>query len=214
MPLQPNFVVDPRFRSAPVNIIGVDPGPTHCAIAKIRTSPDSWFKLEYAYYLPIEYIETKFDMSVNSDTIFAYESCACQGNVAGALVFETAANGGATRCRAAVLGVPRDRMYRFTPSDWRYILTGFGTAKTPDVYASLSRRFEPFGGGHDVMRGTQTLPGPLRDIYEGRNKGFAEHLKDAIGIAISVTCVETATGRPHSAYRCQNKEIGNGLAKN
>ena len=196
-----NFIMDERFRTAPVSIIGVDPGPTHCAIVKICTSPDSWFRLEYAYYLPIEYLETKFNVLADSNTIFAYESCACQGNIVGASVFDTASNGGSLRCRALQQGVLRDNIYRFTPSDWRYIIAGSGSAQTSVIYAHIARRFEPKGGGFDVMRGTVAMPGPLRQIYEGINKGCAEHLKDALGVAIAVTCVETATGRPHAAYK-------------
>lgn len=194
------------WQNRTVAIMGCDPGPTHSALALITAYEGDILLLAGAWYKPNEELasivpefagphETAGDGPLK---LFAYERCGLMGRFVGQSVFETAAMGGELRRAYRPLAT---QSFALRPSDWKLALTGVGNSKTPAVYEAICREFEPTGGGSDPYRGTKKQPGPLWGLYEAGAGGKVTHMKDALGIAISVLKMEDQTGKSIGEFR-------------
>lgn len=211
-------------KNGDVCVIGCDPGPVSSAIITVllpcknrpadkpillnalySTNVDlrSGFGLLNIYRLmlsePNELLTDQLRRRAAWWPVFlAYECCGAQGRFVGESVFETAAMGGEIRreFRPVVSGT-----YKLKPGEWRHALCGRANAKTPEIYAAFSEFFDQTGGGHDPLKGNKTQPGPLAALHEAGKGGNVEHLKDALGVALSLDRIRYRSGKDPETYR-------------
>ena len=188
-----------------VCIIGCDPGPVSSAIVAVAlfhngSRPNL---LHAAYPLNTDVgnevsLIYHFVRQFDNTSFFAYECCGAQGRFVGESVFETAAMGGEIRreFRPLVSGT-----YKLKPGEWRYALCGKANAKTPEIYEAFSEWFLPTGGGHDGLKGNKAQSGPLAALHEAGKGGNVEHLKDALGVALSLEKIRFRSGKDPETYR-------------
>lgn len=196
--------------AGPVYVAGCDTGPGSCAFATVLMRPRAEPEVVNAYYVANadlarspELWRSRLVGSLRgrADGIplfFCYEHCGCQGVVVGNDVIETAMMCGEVRR----LYRPHVRAtYAFSPSDWRYMLCGWGAAKTKAIYADLCNLFPKTGGGADPCKGTKAEPGPLWDFHKAGAGGNMEHMKDSLGVAMALDRVRYRTGGSPERFR-------------
>lgn len=191
-----------------VCIFGCDPGPEKTAIVKVNVKrhQDGTIRaqVDRAKYVDNDGfdIERYFPVCPEGRDYYkmflAIETCGTQFKMVGASVFDTAAMGGAVR---HALRPFVDGIYCLRSSEWRHALTGAGNARAPVVYDELKRFFEPTGKGSDPYKGVAAFPGPLWGLHEAGKGGNAEHLKDALGVALGLTMVNFRSGKDPEIYR-------------
>lgn len=200
--------------AAPFVVIGCDPGPELSAFATVacrNTDRDGLF----AVLGPCGYLKNdggeveefrdrltqpgRFAFANPADLFLCYESCGARfGASVGQQVYETAAMGGEIRTIFRPLTGPA---YHFKPVEWRYLLTGYGNAKTPEIYGACCEWFDRSGGGADPYRGTKAAPGPLAGLYDAGKGGNMAHMKDALGVALAALRCHVRIGASVDRYR-------------
>lgn len=172
-------------------ILGCDPGPEHCAFALLdcRNEP----RVSALCYAPnaelSELCERDFVrmlgewsgmnfLPVDSGRrlVYAFERCSVQAGGANALVFETCMMAGEMRHMMRRFLLSEEDMHSFTPSEWRYVLTGQACAKDANVRAVLLT-LDP---ECDIL--SRKYSTKAKKML-GLKKPITSHLRDAIGVA-------------------------------
>lgn len=178
-----------KFFQKPADwVLGCDPGPEYSAFALIdcRETP----KVTALSYVPNDEItltgthafvsllngRSGMDFSpIGGQSItYAFERCAVQAGGANAMVFETCMVAGELRYilrRNVFL-----KMHSFTPSEWRYVLTGQACAKDTNVRNLLLT----LDSECDIL--VRSYSTKAKKMLELR-KPITSHLRDAIGVA-------------------------------
>ena len=184
-------------------ILGCDPGPEHSAFALIKCD-DATHKptVEAVCYMPnytIGVLSGKaFVSSLTSygsggsfepvwgcKPTYAFERCSVQAGGANAMVFETCMVAG--EIRHIIRGNPTCRMHSFSPSDWRYLLTGKGCANDANVRAILLTLIP------DCDTLLRSYSKKAKKMYELK-KPITSHLRDAVGVALATGFVNYRKG--------------------
>lgn len=179
----------------PITVVGCDPGPEYSAFVEITVGLDGYVRCDKAAYVSNDSLKamngvstlgdlylTPRDPSNKSRLIFAYERVSNQGRVVGKLVFDTCAISGDI-CRHMRHDMLSSAIASFTPSRWRYIITGLGNAKDSETRVAL----DDFGvsGLADAL---STAAKTAKREYK-LTKSSLPHLRDAAGVALSVLLV-------------------------
>ena len=193
------------FKSDYDFIIGCDPGPAHSAfalvycdgmdpdvvdmayvpngrIAEVR-DPSEFYKLLDECSDSNKYF-TESVTAKASTCAFVFEKCGVQAGGANALVFETCMTAGAIR---QLMGHLANDSFAFSPSDWRYVLTGKGSANDT------------------IVRNVLLTLTPNCDILSRRfstkakkelnlKKPITSHVRDAAGVALALGLLTYRTG--------------------
>ena len=203
----PALTFEQARAEGPVHVIGVDTGPVNSAVVAITIAGRAAKIIKVGYWSNEDLSHDNFLLSrvvlalpcsTTVPAFLSYEHCGCQGQSVGDEVFETAMMCGEIRraFRPHVRGT-----YALRPSEWRYMLCGFGSAKAKHVYAEFPNWFEKSGGGADPLKGNKALPGPLAALHEAGKGGNVEHLKDALGVALALDRIRYRCGRDPEEYR-------------
>lgn len=180
-------------RSELIAILGCDPGPEYSALAMVVARKDTLKPCcSGAAFISNEDLNacnSKWDVItqffpygcrslVDFPMVFSYERVANQGRIVGKQVFDTCAMSGSL-CRHARHDLKVDAIASFTPSGWRYIVTGLGNAKDSET----RRVLEDF----DIEYMKEHLNNASRFAKTRYNyaKSCMPHLRDAIGAALA-----------------------------
>lgn len=184
-------------------ILGCDPGPEHSAFALIEcddaTHKPTVEAVSYVSnanvaaldcaslwnYLTLYGSGESFAPIRGSRITYAFERCSVQAGGANAMVFETCMTAG--ELRYMVGSNPHCRMHSFSPSDWRYILTGKGCANDANVRAILLTLVP------DCDTILRSYSKKAKKMYELK-KPITSHLRDAIGVALATGFVNYRKG--------------------
>ena len=186
-------------------ILGCDPGPEHSAFALVdcRKTP----RVAALSYVPNDEINltgtsafvslldgwSDMDFSpVGGQSItYAFERCAVQTGGANAMVFETCMVAG--ELRYILRRNPFLEMHSFTPSEWRYVITGKGSAKDANVRDVLLTLFPEC----DIL--CRSYSRKAKAMHELK-KPITPHLRDAIGVAAACGLVGFRQGLELSQF--------------
>lgn len=173
-------------------VVGCDPGPQHSAFALLDCRGASPFvsavayvpneALHHAYATDLHYVLRDYgedggrfaSLGGFGKMTFAFERCSVQAGGANAMVFETCMMAGEIRHMVREAGC--DDMHSFTPSEWRYVLTGQACAKDANVRAVLLT-LDP---ECDIL--SRKYSTKAKKML-GLKKPITSHLRDAIGVA-------------------------------
>ena len=183
-------------------ILGCDPGPEHSAFALLKCD-DATHKpsIEAVSYVENELINLhdwsefwtildgfgkgSFINIAGAGVTYAFERCAVQAGGANAMVFETCMVAG--EIRYVMRRNPMCSMHSFTPSEWRYILTGKGCANDANVRAILLTLVP------DCDTIFRSYSKKAKKMYELK-KPITSHLRDAVGVALATGFVNYRRG--------------------
>ena len=179
----------------PITVVGCDPGPEYSAFVEITVGLDGYVHCDRAAYvsnkalnamgccdtLGDRYLTPRKSFNT-SPLIFAYERVSNQGRIVGKLVFDTCAISGDV-CRHMRHDMRASAIMSFTPSRWRYIVTGLGNAKDSETRVALddlavSGLADALSAAAKAAKREYTL-----------TKSSLPHLRDAAGVAISALLV-------------------------
>lgn len=183
-------------------ILGCDPGPEHSAFALLKCDDETHKpSIEAVSYVENELINlhdwSEFWMILDgfgkgsfiniagAGVTYAFERCAVQAGGANAMVFETCMVAG--EIRYVMRRNPMCSMHSFTPSEWRYILTGKGCANDANVRAILLTLVPDCD---TILRGYSKK---AKKMYELK-KPITSHLRDAVGVALATGFVNYRRG--------------------
>ncbi len=184
-------------------ILGCDPGPEHSAFALLRcddaTNNPSVEAVSYVSNANVAALDCEslwgyltgygsgesFAPIRGRDITYAFERCAVQAGGANAMVFETCMTAG--ELRYMVGSNHNCRMHSFTPSEWRYVLTGRGCANDANVRAVLLTLVPDCD---TILRGYSKK---AKKMYELK-KPITSHLRDAVGVALATGFVNYRKG--------------------
>lgn len=184
-------------------ILGCDPGPEHSAFALLRcddaTRNPSVEAVSYVSNAGVAALDCEslwgyltgcgsgesFAPIRGRDITYAFERCAVQAGGANAMVFETCMAAG--ELRYMVGSNHNCRMHSFTPSEWRYVLTGRGCANDANVRAVLLTLVPDCD---TILRGYSKK---AKKMYELK-KPITSHLRDAVGVALATGFVNYRRG--------------------
>lgn len=197
-----------KFFEAPSKyILGCDPGPEHSAFALLATDQFSGKPSVKA----VSYVENdlinlhdwrefptllsefgsgKFE-TLPLPLTYAFERCSVQAGGANAMVFETCMVAG--ELRYIMRRNQFCQMCSFSPSDWRYILTGKGCANDANVRNLLLTLLPEC----DTI--CRSYSKKAKDMY-GLRKPITSHLRDAIGVAMTTGFVGYRKGLTLSQF--------------
>lgn len=174
-------------------VIGCDPGPEHSAFALL----DMWKRevIDVAYVPNVEFSKCTTFRSFTGlltksgatgkqfshvldewfrKSAFVFEKCGVQAGGANAMVFETCMTAGEIRHLAGYMM----NCYAFLPSDWRYILTGKGSANDT-IVRNVLLTLTP---NCDILtRSYSTKAKKMLNL----KKPITSHLRDAVGVALA-----------------------------
>lgn len=176
-----------------VVVCGCDPGPTHSALVLLMYGPEMWFRCVGAFYWDNDLLDS---MSASSGLLdlkgwgidtFAYERVGFQGRLVGQTVFDTAAMSGSLR-RLFRHEVRVNRIMSYSPSMWRYITTGVGSAKDSDTKAMLADA--------DIEDLDYMIKAEMKRAKRAYRltKPCGCHLRDAAGVALATFLTEMKVG--------------------
>ena len=183
-------------------ILGCDPGPEHSAFALVKCD-DATRKpsVEAVSYVENELInlhdwnefwmlldrfgEGSFADITGTGLTYVFERCSVQAGGANAMVFETCMVAG--EIRYIIRRNKMCSMHSFSPSDWRYILTGKGCANDANVRAILLTLVP------DCDTILRSYSKKAKKMYELK-KPITSHLRDAIGVALATGFVNYRKG--------------------
>lgn len=182
-------------------VIGCDPGPEHSAfavidcrdglkVAKVEYVPNSSLRT-FTYGSDVLGVAGIVD-SIRTFMTFAFERCAVQSGGANQLVFETCMAAGEIR-HLMERSYGTERCHSFTPSDWRYVLTGKGCANDANVRAVLLTLVP------DCDRICRGYSMKAKKMYDLR-KPITSHLRDAVGVALATGFVGYRRGLSLSQF--------------
>lgn len=178
------------FEPADEWILGCDPGPEHSAFALVHCA-DGKARLRSVSYVENELITlhdwNEFTILLESfgsggfapvagKVLYAFERCAVQSGGANSMVFETCMVAG--EVRYIMRRNQLCRMCAFSPSDWRYILTGKGCANDANVRNLLLTLLPEC----DTI--CRSYSRKAKEMY-GLRKPITSHLRDAVGVAMA-----------------------------
>ena len=183
-------------------ILGCDPGPEHSAFALLKCDDETHKpSIEAVSYVENELINlhdwSEFWMILDgfgkgsfiniagAGVTYAFERCAVQAGGANAMVFETCMVAG--EIRYVMRRNPMCSMHSFTPSEWRYILTGKGCANDANVRAILLTLVP------DCDTIFRSYSKKAKKMYELK-KPITSHLRDAVGVALATGFVNYRRG--------------------
>ena len=183
-------------------ILGCDPGPEHSAFALLKCDDETHKpSVEAVSYVENELInlhdwrefwmildgfgEGSFVNITGTGLTYAFERCSVQAGGANAMVFETCMVAGELRyiMRRNLMC----SMHSFSPSDWRYILTGKGCANDANVRAILLTLVP------DCDTILRSYSKKAKKMYELK-KPITSHLRDAVGVALATGFVNYRRG--------------------
>lgn len=189
-------------------ILGCDPGPEHSAFALLEVDGVSGTpSVKAVSYAENDLISLhdwrefptllesfgsgEFSEAFRHDLTYAFERCSVQAGGANAMVFETCMAAGEIRyvMRRFLLC----RICAFSPSDWRYILTGKGCANDANVRNLLLTLLPEC----DTI--CRSYSKKAKDMY-GLRKPITSHLRDAIGVAMATGFVGYRKGLTLSQF--------------
>lgn len=172
-------------------VLGCDPGPEHSALALLdcRGTP----RVHALCYAPnarlADLCERDFVRMLGAwsgmdfrpidsarRVVYAFERCSVQAGGANAMVFETCMMAGELRHMMRPFMYSAADMHSFTPSEWRYVLTGQACAKDTNV-RNLLLTLDP---ECDIL--VRSYSTKAKKML-GLRKPITSHLRDAIGVA-------------------------------
>lgn len=183
-------------------ILGCDPGPEHSAFALVKCD-DATHKpsVEAVSYVENELInlhdwhefwmildgfgEGSFVDITGTGLTYAFERCSVQAGGANAMVFETCMVAG--EIRYVMRRNKMCSMHSFSPSDWRYLLTGKGCANDANVRAILLTLVP------DCDTLLRSYSKKAKKMYDLK-KPITSHLRDAVGVALATGFVNYRKG--------------------
>ena len=183
-------------------ILGCDPGPEHSAFALVKCD-DAPHKptVEAVSYVENELInlhdwnefwmlldvfgEGSFADITGPGLTYVFERCSVQAGGANAMVFETCMVAG--EIRYIIRRNKMCSMHSFSPSEWRYMLTGKGCANDANVRSVLLTLVPECD---TILR---RYSKKAKKMYELK-KPITSHLRDAIGVALATGFVNYRKG--------------------
>lgn len=183
-------------------ILGCDPGPEHSAFALIKCD-DATHKpsVEAVSYVENDLInlhdwnefwmllgvfgEGSFADITGTGLTYAFERCSVQAGGANAMVFETCMVAG--EIRYIMRRNKMCSMHSFSPSEWRYMLTGKGCANDANVRSILLTLVPECD---TILR---SYSKKAKKMYELK-KPITSHLRDAVGVALATGFVNYRKG--------------------
>lgn len=183
-------------------ILGCDPGPEHSAFALVKCD-DATHKPSVE---AVSYVENKlinlhdwnefwmlldgfgkgsFADITGTGLTYVFERCSVQAGGANAMVFETCMVAG--EIRYIMRRNNMCSMHSFSPSEWRYMLTGKGCANDANVRAVLLTLVPECD---TILR---SYSKKAKKMYELK-KPITSHLRDAIGVALATGFVNYRKG--------------------
>ena len=183
-------------------ILGCDPGPEHSAFALVKCD-DATHKpsVEAVSYVENELInlhdwnefwmlldgfgEGSFADITGTGLTYVFERCSVQAGGANAMVFETCMVAG--EIRYIIRRNKMCSMHSFSPSEWRYMLTGKGCANDANVRAVLLTLVPECD---TILR---SYSKKAKKMYELK-KPITSHLRDAVGVALATGFVNYRKG--------------------
>lgn len=186
-------------------ILGCDPGPEHSAFALLRCERGK-AELKAVSYVENELITlhdwNEFTILLESfgsggfarvagPVLYAFERCSVQAGGANSMVFETCMVAG--EIRYIMRRNQLCRMCSFSPSDWRYILTGKGCANDANVRNLLLTLLPEC----DTI--VRSYSRKAKEMY-GLKKPITSHLRDAVGVAMATGFVGYRKGLELSQF--------------
>lgn len=198
-----------QFFQAPSEIIlGCDPGPQHSAFAVINCK-DGGLAVDAVAYLPNKEISEecisvrgilgmiwdrgvveapcKYDLD---KMVYVFEKCSVQAGGANSLVFETSMTAGELR---HIISPCVKGAYAFSPSDWRYILTGKGCANDTIVRQTLLTILPKYD---IICRSYSSKAKKALNL----KKPITSHLRDAAGVALAAGFLDYRKGLKLSQF--------------
>lgn len=183
-------------------ILGCDPGPEHSAFALVKCDDETHKpSVEAVSYVENELInlhdwnefwmllggfgEGSFAYIAGAGLTYAFERCSVQAGGANAMVFETCMAAG--EIRYIMRRNKMCSMHSFSPSEWRYMLTGKGCANDANVRAILLTLVPECD---TILR---SYSKKAKKMYELK-KPITSHLRDAIGVALATGFVNYRKG--------------------
>ena len=183
-------------------ILGCDPGPEHSAFALVKcddeTRRPSVEAVSYVENVLINlhdwnefwmllgrFGEGSFAYIADAGLTYAFERCSVQAGGANAMVFETCMVAG--EIRYIMRRNKMCSMHSFSPSEWRYMLTGKGCANDANVRAVLLTLVPECD---TILR---RYSKKAKKMYELK-KPITSHLRDAIGVALATGFVNYRKG--------------------
>ena len=183
-------------------ILGCDPGPEHSAFALVKCDDETHIpSVEAVSYVENELInlrywsefgallggvgEGSFSCITGPGLTYAFERCSVQAGGANAMVFETCMVAG--ELRYIMRRNKTCSMHSFSPSEWRYMLTGKGCANDANVRAVLLTLVPECD---TILR---RYSKKAKKMYELK-KPITSHLRDAIGVALATGFVNYRKG--------------------
>lgn len=190
----------PLYKAPARIVLGCDPGPRCCAFALI----DNGESLRDPAIVNLAYVPNKRLNGNGSDRMFlkygmdgykhdeldteafVFEKCSVQGGGANSMVFETCMMAGMLRYEMGTY-VGLNSCYAFSPSDWRYVVTGKGGADD-----SMVRNFllDILPDSDSIVRNFSTRMKKALNL----TKPITPHLRDAIGVALAAGMASTVKG--------------------
>lgn len=173
-------------------VLGCDPGPEHSAFALLDMRKREVMDVAYVPNVKFgactgyqsfvsllcrEGSSGKFYDTLLNDygkSAFVFEKCGVQAGGANAMVFETCMTAGEIRHLAGLM-LPS---YAFLPSDWRYILSGKGSANDT-IIRNILLTLTP--NCDTITRSYSTKAKKMLNL----KKPITSHLRDAAGVALA-----------------------------
>lgn len=189
-------------------VIGCDPGPEHSAFALLefdrlgpRTISAAYIRndkmagfstvCDLARALDRQCGGKDFLRAVDANgTAYVFEKCGVQAGGANAMVFETCMTAGEIRHLFLNAGVPT---FAFSPSDWRYVLTGKGCANDTMVRNLLLTLLPDC----DILVRSCSMKAK-KEL--NLRKPITSHLRDAAGVALASAYLEYRKGLSLSQF--------------
>ena len=166
------------------DVIGCDPGPDHCAIARVTRCRDNTLVVVAGAYphwheLVTGVMKTTAGVVVPPDRgfVFAYEKVTSRyGACPGATTYDTCRNAGVALSWMANRGA--SHVFGLGTVDWRVALGGRANLSDSEVRAELTRVL-----GLEQEKVISGMAKTLKKVYN-LDKPIGCHLRDAVGVAV------------------------------
>lgn len=163
-------------------VVGCDPGPEHSAFALVTTEGNQIYCPWVRYISNAEIFDgsaTDFgELFPTPAAAFVYEKTVNHGRVVGAQVFNTCAASGMIRYLARSCGLAQSAVVAVSPSMWRFVTVGFGSAKDSETRETLENGLQ-IPGIKELINAESKR---AKKEY-GLTKPCTSHLRDAVGVA-------------------------------
>lgn len=164
------------------HVVGCDPGPEHCAFARVLRLPDSRLAVVAAAYPSYRELidggaRVLGELFPKGGFAFCYEKVTSRyGACPGATTYDTCRNSGLALRWAVDNGA--DRAYGLGTVDWRVALGGRTNLSDAEVRAELVRVLGP-----EQDKAVAGMAKSLKQQYK-LEKPIGCHLRDAVGVAV------------------------------